>query len=66
MDILAWVIVSLFVSTVVLPAIASFISDDHFMSYKDAWVLGHGIVIFLALFGTAIFGILWAFDRVVW
>lgn len=65
-DILAWVIVALFVSTVVLPATASYISDDNFMSYKDAWLLGHGIVIFMAIFGTAIYGILWAFERVVW
>lgn len=66
MDILAWFIIAIFASLVGLPAIASFISGDHFISYKDAWLIGHGIVLFLALFGAVMFGIIWAFERVLW
>lgn len=65
MDILAWIIIVCFTSFVMLPAIVDSLSSS-FMDYKDCWIAGNGTVILLTAFGTFVFGVMWAFGRVVW
>lgn len=64
MDILAWFVIAGFPSFVVLPGFAALFFGDSFISYKDAWILGHGLVLILATITGGIAAIIWAFMQV--
>ena len=64
MDILAWVIIAVFCIFVAFPAFAAFLAGDSYISYKDAWIGGNGLVLILATYSGGVAAIIWAFMRV--
>lgn len=64
MNELAWIIVALTISFLILPAIGAYLSGDDFIPYKNAWLLGNGFAVFFVLFCLVVGAIGWAFKTV--
>lgn len=66
MDILAWIILTVFASTVLIPILGGMASKDRFISYKDAWLTGHAVLLCGVALGIVIFVVVWAAEQVLW
>ena len=66
MDILAWIILTVFASAVLIPILGGMMSKDHFISYKDAWIAGHAVLLCGVAIGSVMFAVVWAAEQVLW
>ena len=60
MEMLAWIILTAFVSLAVMPMLAS----PFGLNYKKSWLVGNVFALFLVAMLLCLFGLVWAIGKV--